>query len=108
MTIVEDATEGGAYHVSEIYPWTFALLKNRQAFVESYYRHMIKLLELYHDPNIDININRHACQDPLPPISRMLLVREKDGIGDIIIGDLDNLEFIVKSNTPSISPQPSS
>jgi hypothetical protein len=97
-TIVEDVSENGKYNISDIYPYHFAQLKNRHDFIESYYRHVSKLMELYSNPNIDVDICRHGRPEkPLEPISRMLLLKEKDNLGEIIIGDLDNIEFIVKS-----------
>ncbi|HLD15306.1 MAG TPA: hypothetical protein VJB94_01880 [Candidatus Nanoarchaeia archaeon] len=96
-TITEDLTENGTYEVSDISPHHFALLKNRQEFAESYKRYITKLLGLFEDPSLDIDVCHHGRpQDPIGAVSRMLFIKEKEGIGEVFIGDLDNLEFKIK------------
>ena len=96
-TITEDASENGTYNVNDIMPYHFAVLRNRYQFAEQYFRHMKLFLELCHDEKVDIYFHRHGKPDnPIPAISAMLLLKEKDGNGRVIIGDLDNLEFKVK------------
>ena len=103
-TITEDISEGGTYHISDIAPYHFATLNNRQAFTESYWRHITKLLELCDDPSLDIDIYRHGRpKNLIEPISKMLLLKERDNVGEIIIGDLNNLEFKVKETSAQIN-----
>ena len=103
-TITEDISEGGTYHISDIAPYHFATLNNRQAFTESYWRHITKLLELCDDPSLDIDIYRHGRpKNPVEPISKMLLLKEKGNIGETVVGDLNNLEFRVKESHSEIN-----
>ncbi len=96
-TIVEDMSEDGKYPLVDIQPYHFFSLENRHEFTESYMEHLSKLLEVYNHPSIDANVTRHGRpNNPYGPLSRMLLLKIKDGIGQIIIGDLDNVELKVR------------
>lgn len=97
LTITEDISEEGTYNILDIQPYHFAMLDNRKQFFQSYTKHLNKLLALCNDPNIIVDILRHGTPDnPEKPISKMLLLKEKDNIGEIVIGDLNNLEFKMK------------
>ena len=94
IAITEDLTENGMYQVTDIRPLDFYLLSNREEFAAEYHRHLEGLLDLYRNPCVFATINRHGRPDnPIEPISRMLLKRVKDGKGEIVIGDLDNIMF---------------
>jgi hypothetical protein len=94
FTITEDLTEGSKYRVDDIVPTDFFELTNRRQFLNEYQRHLSALLSLYHDPRIVATVNRHGTNDkPLEAISRMLLKKVRNNIGEIVIGDLDNIVF---------------
>jgi hypothetical protein len=94
LTISEDISENGKYLVKDIDPIMFYQLDNKEEFLSEYKRHLDALLQLYYNPNIYATINRHGKpNNPLEPISRMLLSKIKDNKGQIIIGDLDNIMF---------------
>lgn len=95
--IVEDASENGAYNVSDIEPYHFAILDNRAEVFESYIYHVNELLSLCRDTSLKVGFHKHGrAEEPVEPLSRMLLLKERDGMGDIVIGDLDILEFAEK------------
>lgn len=94
LTISEDLTENQQYEVVEILPELFPTLENEDSFRSDYQRHIAALTELYANPNIRPTINRHtAPTNPLRAIERMLLARVREDVGEIVIGDLDNLIF---------------
>jgi len=93
-TITEDLSEGGEYQVTDVFPHHFATLRNREDFTASYLRHMDSLTELCNLPNVSATILNHGTPRHLPtPLSRMLLLKEKENYGQIVIGDLDHLVF---------------
>ena len=94
FTLTEDASENGTYQVKDIIPEMFQQLQNGEEFEQSYQRHLFWLGWLYHHPEIHVSIRRHGTlENPKEAISRMLLARIKDNVGEIFIGDLDNLVF---------------
>ncbi len=94
LTICEDASENGKYLIRDIEPILFYQLDNKEEFLYEYQRHLNALLQLYHNPQINATIRRHGKPDnPIEPISKMLLSKVKDNKGQIIIGDLDNIMF---------------
>jgi len=97
LTISEDVSEDGKYNIGDIEPLHFGTLSNRLDFAESYRIHMDGLLELCSDSSVTPKIHDHSDpeipDDPKRPISKMPLLRQRDNIGKIVIGDLDHLEF---------------
>jgi|SRR3989344_3415866 len=94
FTLAEDVSEDGTYKLDDVKPYHFVTLDNAGDFLDDYKRHIDALLGLYHNPKIRATIKRHGRpSNPVEPISRMLLARTKDNVGEIVIGDLDNILF---------------
>ena len=94
LTIADDLSGNGTYLVSDISEVLIDDLDNAEEFTTNYQRHIEALLSFYHHPEIIGSINRHSPpENPLNSIKRMLLARVKDKVGEIAIGDLDNIFF---------------
>ena len=94
IVIAEDVSENGSYQVTDVMAHHFICLKNSSELLQTYKTHIERLLEIYNDPRIKPSIHRHGKpEDPMPALSRMLLIRIKDNTGELVIGDLDNIVF---------------
>jgi hypothetical protein len=95
--VLADDMSVGGYVVRDIEPHHFSSLAFRDKFLHDYRKHMDKLTTFHVTQHVDITVQRHGRpEDYSQALSRTLLVRIKNNIGEIIIGDLDNLEFVRK------------
>ena len=93
-TIVEDMTEDGKYEVRDIREEDFWNLINREEFAKQYKRNLDALVSMINNPKIKTTIPRHGSIKECPEyLTRMLLAKIKDNVGEIFIGDLDNVCF---------------
>ena len=92
-TITEDLSNGGEYSVTDVSPYHFAVLNNRSDFTASYIRHIQELLAFCRNPKIKVDNNSHTIHNLPETLSRFLFTKQKNNLGEIVIGDLDNLQF---------------
>ncbi len=92
-TVMDDPAEGGRYEIDHVNPDRFSTYANSSELDEQYRRYIQQLTIIYEHPNIRPLALRHEDPDPELMLRRMLHLRVKDCVGEVYIGDLDNILF---------------